>query len=130
MFLGSYKVYFSGKNRIILPKKFRQELGNEDKFYLVKGIDGEIWGFNLNEWQKEVKNRLSLPLIELSGRLERRKFFSNAEECDLDSQGRFIISGELINYSEIKNEVLLIGAGDHFEIWNPKLWDKIMSRVI
>lgn len=125
MFLGMYKTYFSGKNRIVLPKKFRKELGSEDKFYIVLGLDGEIWGFNIAQWQKEAEKRLELPLSEVEGRDLRRKFFSQAEECFLDSQGRFIISSELIEQAKLSHEVLLVGAGDHFEIWNPKEWIKL-----
>ena len=122
MFLGSYKTYFTGKNRIVLPKKFRRELGNEDKFYIVRGLDGEIWGFDHSQWQKEAGNRLKVPLTEATGRRLRRRFFSQAEECTLDGQGRFIISKELIEFAGIKDQVLLIGAGDHFEIWEPNIW--------
>ncbi len=131
MFLGSYITYFTGNNersstsyRLVLPKKFRKELGNTGRFYLVKGLDGEIWGYNEVQWQKEAENRLKIPITELEGRINRRKFFSQAEECVLDTQGRFVISKELVEQLESKSEVLLIGAGDHFEIWNPEVWRK------
>lgn len=125
MFLGTYKTYFTGKGRIILPKKFRKELGNDNKFYLVMGLDGEIWGFNTEEWVKEAISRLKVPLNQDFGRVERRKFFSRADECYLDGQGRFILPQEFIDEANLKKEALLIGAGDHFEIWNPKIWQKI-----
>ena len=128
MFLGTHKTYFSGKNRVVLPKKLRRELGNDYKFYIVRGTDGEIWGFNAEEWQNEVIKRLRVPLTEVEGRIVRRRFFPNAEECILDSQGRFVISKELVEHSGIRDEVLIIGAGDHFEIWEPKLWEQIMKR--
>lgn len=130
MFLGTYKTYFTGKNRILLPKKFRKELGNEDKFYIVRGLDGEIWGFSNTEWQKEAEIRLNIPLTDAKGRDQRRKFFSQAEECVLDNQGRFIISKELSGYAELDKEVLLVGAGDHIEIWNPKQWTQLTKRGI
>ena len=130
MFLGIHRTYFSGKNRIILPKKFRKELGIEDKFYLVKGLDGEIWGFSKTEWLKEAEKRLSVPITEIEGRVQRRRFFSQAEECILDNQGRFIINGDLLVGSGITNEILLVGAGDHFEIWDPKAWEKVMESLV
>ncbi len=129
MFLGTHKTYFSGKNRIILPKKFRKELGNEDKFYIVMGLDGEIWGFVANQWQKEVEKKLAVPLTEKEGRRQRRIFFSQADECILDSQGRFILSQEFVERAGIKNGVLLAGAGDHFEIWDPELFKKLMQKI-
>lgn len=125
MFLGSFKAEFTGKNRVVLPKRFRKELGNEDKFYLTLGQDGELWGFDNNQWIKEVEMRLRLPLSEPEGRAQRRKFFSRAEECTLDRQGRFVMPQEFVEYAEIESEVILVGAGDHFEIWNPKAWSKI-----
>lgn len=124
MFLGTYKTYFTGKNRITLPKKFRKELGNQDIFYILMGEDGEIWGFNLEEWRKEAENRLKLPLSSEKGRSERRQFFSKAMDCDLDSQGRFIIPTEFVEYANLTQEILIVGAGDHFEIWNPRNWEK------
>lgn len=136
MFLGTYKFNFSDKNergsssfRILLPKKFRKELGQEEKFYLVSGIDGEIWGFNVKQWRKEAENRLKIPITEARGRILRRGFFSQAEECALDSQGRFIISKELIDYAGIEKEVLLVGGGDHFEIWKPEFFRRSFKDV-
>ncbi len=117
MFLGTYKTLFSGKNRVILPRKFRKELEPENVLYIVKGLDGEIWGFNTVDWGKESEKRLNIPLTETKGRVLRRRFFSQAEECVLDSQGRFIISQELIDYAGLVKEILIIGAGDHLEIW-------------
>lgn len=118
MFLGRYKTFFSGKNRIILPRKFRLELGQEIVFYLVSGVDGEIWGFRNAEWQLEVQRRLNTPITSAEGRKERRLFFGRAEECELDNQGRFIISQNLVTYAGLREEILLIGCGDHFEIWD------------
>lgn len=124
MFLGTYKTYFTGKNRITLPKKFRKELGNQDTFYIILGQDGEIWGFNEEGWQKEAENMLKIPLNKEEGRKQRRKFFSKAQDAELDSQGRFIISKEFVDWAKLTQEILLIGAGDHFEIWNPRNWEK------
>lgn len=127
MFLGRYKTYFTGKSRILLPKKFRKELGIDYGFYIVLGPEGEIWGLNERQWQKEAEKILELPLTDKQGRIQRRKFFSGAEECILDSQGRFILPQEFIRWANIQSEVMLIGAGDHFEIWNPEYWKKAVE---
>ena len=124
MFLGTYKTYFSGKNRLILPKKLRRELGQEEIFYIVKGMDGEIWGFNEKEWGKEAGKRVEISLVEREGRVARRRFFSQADECSLDGQGRFILPQEFVDYAQIGEEALIVGAGDHIEIWNPERFKK------
>lgn len=128
MFLGTYKTYFSGKNRLILPKKFRKELEPETVLYLVKGLDGEIWGFNSIEWLKEAEKRLNIPLTETKGRILRRRFFSQAEECLLDTQGRFIVPPELSASAGLKKDILIIGAGDHLEIWDGQKYKSEITK--
>lgn len=124
MFLGSFKTYFSGKNRLILPKRFRKELGSIDKFYILLGDYGEIWGFDEDNWLKQAENVLEIPLSSEEGRKKRLNFFPRADECLLDSQGRFILPSELVEKVAFGGEVLIIGAGDHFEIWDNERWLK------
>ncbi len=129
MFLGSYKTYFSGKNRLILPKKFRKELDSDEKFYVLLGQDGEIWGFDQGNWQKQAESVLQKPLSSTEGRAERLNFFSRADECILDSQGRFILPQEFVEKIDLKSGVLIIGAGDHFEIWDLSLWTNFKQKL-
>lgn len=129
MFLGSFKTFFSGKNRLILPKRFRKELGNTEKFYILLGGNGEIWGFDTENWSKLSESIFKFPLSTEEGRIKRLQLFPRAEECSLDGQGRFILPQEFIENLEFKNEVLIIGAGDHFEIWNEELWKKHLKEV-
>ncbi len=126
MFLGTYRTRFSGKNRIILPKKFREEISGSE-IILTKGLDGCIWGFSLKDWEAEARKQLEIPMIEEKGRFLRRQLFGSAQKCELDYQGRFIIDPSLIIFAQIFQEVLFIGAGDHFELWNPKKWKQIIS---
>lgn len=128
MFLGSFKTYFSGKNRLILPKRFRKNLGNLDKFYILLGDYGEIWGFDLDNWVKQAESILEIPLSTDKGRKERLNFFPRADECLLDSQGRFILPSEFMEKVTFGDEVLIVGAGDHFEIWDSGSWLKEMGK--
>jgi MraZ protein len=129
MYLGRFKTYFSGKNRLILPKKLRKELGNEEKFYIILGLDGEIWGFDVINWHKLAEKVLEAPLFTREGIVERRKLFANADECILDGQGRFIVPQEFIDLAGLDREIVLVGAGDHFEIWDQKKWSEIQKNV-
>ena len=129
MFLGSFKTFFSGKNRLILPKRFRKELGNEDKFYILMGQNGEIWGFDTKNWYKLTESTLEIPLSTETGRMKRLKLFPMADECILDSQGRFILPQEFMDKLRFKKEVLIIGAGDHFEVWDLILWNREQERL-
>lgn len=124
MFLGNYKSKFF-KNRIILPKKFRKEVDDQEVI-LTKGLDGCIWGFAKKDWVPQARKQLEKSVFGSQGRFLRRRFFSQAFYVELDHQGRMVIHPSLIDFAQIRKEVLLIGAGDHFEIWNPGNLSKLM----
>ncbi len=112
-----------------MPKRFRRELGSEDKFYILLGGNGEIWGFDPVNWYKLAEGSLNLPLTSEEGRVSRLKLFPKAEECVLDSQGRFILPQEFMGNLNFKSEVFIIGAGDHFEVWDLNLWRKQQEKI-
>lgn len=121
MFLGSYTPSFDAKSRrLALPKKLRQNLkGNE--IVISAGFESCIFGFDPKSWDVEVKKQLSQPLTEKGARGVRRFIFSDAEHLRLDSQGRFILPDSLRRFAKIKKPVV-VGAGDHFEIWDEHIW--------
>lgn len=128
IFLGEYKLKFTGKGRVILPKKLRDEtLGKQ--IILSKGFEGCIWGFDLETWKKEADKQLEVSAIEEKGRFLRRYLFSSSQTIDLDDQGRFVIPSSLLIYASVREEVNIIGAGDHFEIWDIRLWEKHIKRI-
>ncbi len=130
MFLGEYNTKFSGHGRIILPKKFRGELSGSKKIILSRGFEGCIWGYSIKKFTGEAEKQLLISATEEGARYIRRYLFSGAEETLLDSQGRFVISKRLLEHAEIKEEVILIGAGDHFEVWKPQKWNELIKQII
>lgn len=127
MFLGRFEVNFTGKGRVVLPKSFREELKGDNRIILTQGMDGEVWGFERRAWERQAQKQLEIPLSTEEGRGLRRKLFSPAQESNLDNQGRFSIPEHLLNYARLLGSTLFIGAGDHFEIWDPDLFKKIIE---
>lgn len=125
MYLGSYKTEFNGKNRLVLPRRFRRELGQDERFYVLLGENGEIMGFDEKNWQKLAESVLKMPLSEDQGKSERLRFFSRADECGLDNQGRFVLPQEFMDKVSLGSQVLMVGAGDHFEIWDIESWERL-----
>ncbi len=128
MFLGEYKTSFSGKGRVILPRKFRQEL-KANEIILSRGFEECIWGFDVKDFEEEAKKQLETPVTEERARYLRRYLFSGSESVELDAQGRIIIPSALLDFASVKNEVVIIGAGDHFEIWEGEKWYKHIKEV-
>src|SRR3990167_346983 len=117
MFLGSFRPSFDlNSRRIALPKKIREYLVTNE-IILSFGFEKCIFGFDTQTWQKQSEKQLGQPITDRIARDIRRFFFATAEHIRLDDQGRFVIPSGLLEYAEVKNPII-IGAGDHFEIWN------------
>ena len=128
MFLGEYQTKFSGKGRIILPHKFRQEL-TDKKVILSRGFENCIWGFDIRDFEEEARKQLEISATEERARYMRRYLFSGSESVELDVQGRIIIPSALLNFASVTGEIVIIGAGDHFEIWDNKRWKKHLKAI-
>jgi MraZ protein len=124
MFLGEYFLSFTGHGRVLLPKKIREELSSVE-VVVSRGLDGCIFGFDLKNWEEQSQKQLEIPLLTEEGRQLRRYFFSSAVKLDIDKQGRIVLPKELMEYAKINGTVALIGAGDHFEIWDEVAWHKV-----
>ena len=128
MFLGEYKAKFSGRGRVILPKKLREGISG-DEIILSKGFEGCIWGFDKKVWGIEAEKQLEVSSLDEKARMLRRYLFSSSVMVDLDEQGRFVIPLSLLDYAQIKGEVVIIGTGDHFEVWQKSLWGKHLKAI-
>ncbi len=128
MFLGEYILNFSGKGRILLPKKVREEVKGLE-IILSRGFENCIWGFTPERFEEEAKRQLEISATEERARMLRRYLFSSSVPAELDSQGRFVIPSALLTYAKLGREVVIIGAGDHFEVWNNKLWQKHLKEI-
>lgn len=129
MFLGEYKLNFTGHGRIVLPKIMRLELGEEKVLVLSRGFEGCVWGFSQKGFEEEARRQLEVSATEERARLLRRYLFSGSVPAQLDAQGRFIIPTGLLAFAKLGSEVVVIGAGDHFEIWNINLWKKHIKVI-
>lgn len=128
MLLGESQPNFTGKGRIALPKKMREELQGVE-VVLLKGFEPCIFGYQKSVWEEQSKKQLEISVSDGSARDLRRYLFSGASVVALDGQGRFVIPESLIKYAGIGESVTIIGAGDHFEIWDSKAWSQYLLKI-
>ena len=121
LFLGEYEHALDDRGRITLPVKIREEL-DERELVLTRGFDTCIFGFDRSSWEKEAGKHLETPVTDKEARSLRRYLFSGAQKADIDKLGRILLPAQLKEYASISRECAIIGAGDHFEIWDHKKW--------
>ena len=126
MFIGEYQHSLDTKGRIIIPSKFRDELGYE--FVITKGLDNCLFVYPKEEW-KIVEDKLkSLPLTNRDARAFIRFFFSGASESNLDKQGRVLIPSNLREHSKIEKDAVIIGVSTRLEVWSKELWEDYIDE--
>lgn len=121
MFIGEYQHSLDNKGRLIVPSKFRDELG--DIFIITKGLDNCLFVYPKNEWEILEEKLKLLPLTRKDARAFVRFFFSGATECELDKQGRILIPSNLREHCKIDKDAVIIGVSTRVEIWSKEEWD-------
>ncbi len=123
MFVGKYNNSIDGKSRMIVPAKFREELGGS--IVIAKSLDRCLTIYPREQWVRFVEEKLSvLPMGSENARKLRRHFYSSAAECEVDKQGRLTIPQELKEYASIDKELVTIGSEMTIEVWSRENWDK------
>jgi len=121
MFMGEYQHSIDNKGRLIIPAKFREELG--DTFVITKGLDNCLFVYPNSEWKIFEEKLKTLPITNANARKFVRFFLAGAVECNVDKQGRILIPNNLRTYSGLDKDVILIGVTNRVEIWSKDNWD-------
>ena len=121
MFMGEYEHGIDEKGRMIVPTKFRDALG--EHFVLTKGIDGCLFIYPSDEWEKFVEKLQALPGTKEARNLQRF-FMAGAVDSECDKQGRVMIPAKLREHAGIQKDVVSVGLMNKIEIWSKDHWDK------
>lgn len=122
MFVGEFSHNIDSKGRIIMPVKFREQLG--EHFMITKGLDGCLFVYPMEEWDKVAENLSKLPSNQKNARFLQRTFLSGASEAEPDKQGKVLITQPHREYAQLKKEVIIIGVSKRVEIWDAEAWKK------
>lgn len=120
MFIGEYLHTIDKKGRLIIPSKFRDDLG--ERFIMTKGLDNCLFIYPQCEWDILVQKLKTLPLTRKDARAFVRFFFSGACECELDKQGRILVPSNLRQHAKLEKESVVIGVSNRVEVWDKQLW--------
>ena len=122
MFMGEYNHTVDPKGRLIVPSKFREQLGNE--FVETKGLDGCLFVYPNEEWQNIEEKFRSISMTSKSARKFSRFFFAGAATVELDKQGRILIPPVLREYADLQKDTVLVGVLSRIEIWDKDRWQE------
>ncbi len=126
MLMGEYHHNIDEKSRLIIPAKFRSELG--ERFVITKGLDKCLFVYSENEWNKLMQKVSSLQFTKKNVRAFERTFVGGASLIEFDKQGRINITSPLVHYANIKKECVIIGVSERLEIWSKEEFESYMKE--
>lgn len=121
MFMGEYFHTLDPKGRMIVPAKYRDELG--ERFIVTMGLDGCLFAYPMGEWEQFVERLRTLPGTK-EGRQLQRHFLACAAEVEVDKQGRFLIPAKLREQAGLTKDVVFVGVLSKIELWSKERWEE------
>lgn len=112
----TYNHTLDAKNRLFIPAKFREQLGEE--FVVFKGPEKCLYVYD-----KETFEQVSRQFVNHPNRKVQRSFFSQVADASLDKQGRITLSADQLEHADLVKDVAIIGAGQRIEIWAAEEFD-------
>lgn len=122
MLLGEYEHSIDTKGRIAMPAKLREGLGG--KFIITKGLDGCLFVYAMDEWQRVEQKLASLPMSRKTARDFTRFLFGGACDGECDKQGRVLLPASLRRYAGLERDAVIVGVGSRAEIWDAAKWQQ------
>jgi MraZ protein len=118
--MGEFDHSIDSKGRIIIPSKFREDLG--DAFVITMGLDGCLFVYPNEEWQAFVNELSKLPGTKEARQLQRY-FLAQAAECETDKQGRILIPAKLRESAALEKDIIFVGVLRKIVIWSKERWE-------
>ena len=131
LFKGIHNLSLDSKGRLGIPVKYRDNIIGLVKGAMVITIDTEekcLLLYPSNFWSKIQDNISKLPSFNKNARRIQRLLVGHAEDIDVDSNGRILISKPLREYASLSKKVILIGQGEKFEIWDQGTWNQNVEK--
>lgn len=130
VFIGEYDHKTDSKNRLSIPRKFRDVLKASDEvdgFYVTRGLDQCLFLFTGSQWDEVTGDLRQRAFTDSATRRFQRLFFSNASFCELDNQGRILIPDKLRAIANLAKEVTVVGVYSRVEVWSRSRWNAIQE---
>ena len=128
MFLGEYSPSITEGSRIALPKKLREQIRG-DEVILSRGFEKCVFIYDKEDWVTESNKQIDNPINDKRTRELKRYMYASATDVAIDEQGRVVLPTNLKTYADLNKKTVVIGAGDHVEVWDAEVWKDYLAKI-
>jgi transcriptional regulator MraZ len=125
---GTYPRTLDDKNRLALPKRVREQLGDPATLFVTPGPDQCLWVYAQDALERLAEKLDQAPATDAEARVFRRLYFAQTEAVDVDANSRVLIPDRLVTFAGLQHGVVLIGVRDHLELWDEGRWQRYLAE--
>ena len=125
---GTHPRTLDDKNRLALPKRLREQLGEPKTLFVTPGPDQCLWLYSQDGLEQLAGKLDETPATDAEARVFRRLYFAQTEAVDVDRNGRVLVPERLVQFAGLGHEVVLIGVRDHLELWDGGRWQTYLEQ--
>lgn len=132
MFRGATSLNLDAKGRLAVPSKHRDALQSHCAGHLVLTAHPHrcLLLYPQPAWEPIQSRVMSLSSFDKQSSALQRLLVGYAEDLELDSAGRLLVSPALRDFAGLEKQAMLVGQGSHFELWNIEAWRAQLERVM
>jgi MraZ protein len=127
VFLGKRTIKFEEQTRFQAPADFKKDLASG--FFMIQGFDRNLMVFPVKAFDGMYQSISSQNIADPQVRMLLRLILGTAHKLEINEQGYVSIPPTLKEYANLNGNVLLIGQGNFFEIWEPTSWEKQETKL-
>ena len=129
---GTFPRTIDEQQRIAIPKRLREVFKTDENggsaVFVAPGTDGSLGLYHEESFAQLAEQLGAASPHGQNVRAFSRLFFSQAQQLELDGQGRIRISPELLKHAGLVKEVMLVGVRDHLELWDRQRWEDYVNK--
>jgi MraZ protein len=131
VFRGVAQLNLDSKGRLAVPARHRDALVERCAGHLVITADADrcLLVYPLPDWELIQQKLEGLSNLDPRVRELQRRLIGFAVDVDMDGVGRVLIAPALRQYAQLEKNVVLVGQGKKFEIWNQENWEQLIDRA-
>ncbi|OGU61047.1 MAG: hypothetical protein A2X64_10420 [Ignavibacteria bacterium GWF2_33_9] len=128
---GSSEFVIDNKGRVKLPSRMLKvfSVGANDSIMIIIGINQRIWAYPMEQWEVVEQALKKLNPFNKKHRYFKMRFLKDTEEVTMDAQQRIILPKRLVELTNLKDKVKIVGSDDHIEFWIPEEFDEYMATI-
>ncbi len=131
MFRGVAQLSLDSKGRLAVPSRYREALLVRCAGRVVITADSDkcLLMYPLPDWEPIQQKLMGLSSFNPRIRDLQRRLIGYAEDVEMDAAGRVLVSSALREFASLEKNVVLVGQGNKFELWDKEQWEQVLERA-